>query len=127
MRAAVVVLVVFALGDVVRACTVFSVVGGGKVLFGSNEDYSYAAKAEMWFVPAAHGERGRVLFGWDDFAQGGMNDAGLTFDGASCPPSGGPVDRAKPVVKGNIADAHDAALPRRGAAGQGRQRPRDVR
>jgi hypothetical protein len=65
----------------VCACTVFCVSGGQRVLAGNNEDY-FDPATRMWFVPAAAGQHGRVYFGFaNGFHQGGMNDAGLFFDG----------------------------------------------
>lgn len=65
----------------------------------------------MWFVPAGKKSYGRVLFGWNKFAQGGMNEKGLFFDAAAV---GDPVEDTitkrsvkkseKPDFKGNIGE-----------------------
>lgn len=87
-----------------QACTIFSINLNGKVLVGNNEDFWYSVDASMWFVPASKQSYGRVLFGWDKFAQGGMNDKGLFFDAAATPISKMPVFPNKPTFKGNIGE-----------------------
>jgi hypothetical protein len=65
----------------VSACTVFCVSDDERALAGNNEDY-FDPATRMWFVPAEGGSRGRVYFGFaNGFPQGGMNEAGLFFDG----------------------------------------------
>jgi choloylglycine hydrolase len=44
----------------------------------------------MWFVPASEQSHGRVLFGWDSFPQGGVNDQGLYIGWAVTPYAGKP-------------------------------------
>jgi len=68
------------------ACSFFMCAREGVVLVGNNEDY-VDPHALMWFIPADEGSPyGRVLFGYrNHFPQGGMNDQGLFFDGASAP------------------------------------------
>jgi hypothetical protein len=64
-----------------HACTAFLVASDTQVLFGNNEDFWNPA-TKMWFVPAEDGGHGAVFFGFDDLSpQGGMNEAGLAFDG----------------------------------------------
>jgi len=70
-----------------RACTVFSYSQSGSVLVGNNEDVPFFPQAAMWFVPASTNGYGRVCFGWNGFAQGGMNDQGLFIDWAVTPDS----------------------------------------
>jgi hypothetical protein len=70
-----------------RACTIFSYSRGGSVLVGNNEDVPFLPQAAMWFVPANTNGYGRVCFGWNGFAQGGMNDQGLFIDWAVTPES----------------------------------------
>ena len=70
------------------ACTIFSVVlEDGTVLAGNNEDFSYSIDNSM--VVTAPGEKGygRICFYNMTYIQGGMNEHGLFYDGASCPPS----------------------------------------
>ena len=62
-------------------CSAFLVVGSGLVLYGNNEDY-WNPETRLWFVPATEERHGVMYLGYDDgFPQGGMNDAGLCFDG----------------------------------------------
>lgn len=52
------------------------------VLMGNNEDWK--EPGVIWFVPGKRGRYGRVNVGFrDDFAQGGMNEKGLSFDAAA--------------------------------------------
>jgi hypothetical protein len=68
-----------------EACSIFTVVRDGQVLMGNNEDY--ILPGVVWFVPATEGILGRVNVGFDtDFAQGSMNEKGLSFDGAALQP-----------------------------------------
>lgn len=87
------------------ACTIFSVVlEDGTVLAGNNEDYSYSIVNSM--VVTAPGERGygRICFYNLSYIQGGMNEHGLFYDGASCPPSEVPYDRSKENLGYNLGD-----------------------
>src|SRR5688572_1619523 len=67
----------------VWACSIFCVAEGGKVFVGNNEDFNYDTPSEMWFVPASKDKLGCVFFGWNGFAQGGMNASGLCMDWAT--------------------------------------------
>jgi len=67
-------------------CSAFVVVGDGRVLFGNNEDY-LDPDTFVWFVPARDGHHGAMYLGYGNrFPQGGMNDAGLAFDGFATEP-----------------------------------------
>ncbi len=75
------------------ACTIFSVHRDGAAMVGNNEDwyYSYASTARV--ARGFEGEYGRVCFGNSGYVQGGMNEKGLFYDGATCPgtaPGSGP-------------------------------------
>lgn len=77
----------------VVACSAFSVAGDGLVLFAVNEDF-WDPDTKMWLVPASEGSYGRVYFGYSDLLpQGGMNEAGLAYDGFATPPK--PVQRGR--------------------------------
>jgi len=53
----------------------------GLALAGNNEDF-WNPNTKMWFVPEEGERHGRVYFGFGNmFPQGGMNTAGLFFDG----------------------------------------------
>lgn len=88
------------------ACLVFCVSDHGHVFGGNNEDY-LEPDTRMWFVPAAAGEHGRVYFGYaNGFPQGGLNDAGLFFDGLALDrePIVPRAGEKEPAHTGNIAD-----------------------
>jgi hypothetical protein len=73
---------VLALTPPAIACTAFLICGNGEVLYGNNEDF-WDPNTRIWFVPAeGEAELGYVAVGYDNmFPQGGMNTAGLAFDG----------------------------------------------
>lgn len=74
-------LLVVLLAPAAIPCSMFLIAQAGEVLVGNNEDY-WNCDTKVWFVPATEGKRGGVYFGFaDTFAQGGMNDGGLCFDG----------------------------------------------
>ena len=78
------------------ACSIFTVVRDGQVLMCNNEDF--VRPGVVWFVPAAEGRFGRVNVGFDDdFAQGSMNEKGLSFDGAALPEISWQADPNKPT------------------------------
>lgn len=94
-----------------KACTIFNVKSGDKILVGNNEDFWYSTDAEVWFVPDSKKSYGRVLFGWKNFAQGGMNTKGLFFDAADVsdqlaemPKKKSAKKSDKPNFKGNIGE-----------------------
>ncbi len=68
------------------ACFIMFLTDGKNILIANHEDW-YARDAEVSFVPATEGKMGMLYF---DFAsegtpQGGMNTAGLFFDGTRTP------------------------------------------
>jgi len=69
------------------ACSIIYYVDphSGKIYVANNEDYWYDTKAYIQFEPASNGKYSRLWYGWDDFAQGGVNEHGLFFDAASTP------------------------------------------
>lgn len=70
----------------VFACLILFVTDGKTVLVGNHEDW-YAQDAEVTFVPAAGKKYGMLYFDFasEKTAQGGMNTAGLFFDGTRTP------------------------------------------
>jgi hypothetical protein len=75
--------VLAALAPPAMPCSAFVVLGDGRVLFGNNEDY-LTPDTRVWFVPARDGRHGAMYLGFaNGFPQGGMNDAGLAFDGSA--------------------------------------------
>jgi hypothetical protein len=89
-----------------HACSIFTVVRDGKVLMGNNEDFT--RPGVIWFVPADANRYGRVNVGFDDsFAQGSMNDQGLSFDGAALHEIPWEADPTKPTPENLIEVAMD--------------------
>jgi hypothetical protein len=82
-------------------CTGFLVVGDGRVLFGNNEDF-WNPETRVWFVPATGARHGVMYLGFDNgFPQGGMNDAGLAFDGFATSPTPLTQQEGKRAFPGN--------------------------
>ena len=74
----------------------------GKVYAVNNEDFWLDTKAYIQIEKASKNKLARLWYGWDGFAQGGINSAGLFFDVAVTP------DQKMPEgygwLKGNIGD-----------------------
>jgi len=78
-------LVLFMVTGILRPCTFFMATANGLTFFGNNED-SGMPDTYIWFIPPEDGKYGGVFFSYGNgFPQGGMNDQGLSFDGASTP------------------------------------------
>src|SRR3989339_303394 len=61
----------------------FKLTINGKTMVGNNEDY-WNPNTRIWFEQGKLNEYGVVYVGYDNFwPQGGMNQAGLVFDGFS--------------------------------------------
>ena len=87
-----------------QGCTIFYAADGNVSLGGNNEDYSNPY-TYVWFVPPESGKHGRVYFGYEDgFPQGGVNEKGLFFDGASLP--------YKNLSRPNDNPVYDGVIPR---------------
>src|SRR4051812_16243160 len=69
-----------------RACFILFLSDGRQVLVGNHEDW-FAKDAGVKIHPPAPGKYGSVVFTFmnEGWAQGGMNDQGLFFDGAYTP------------------------------------------
>lgn len=69
------------------ACSILYFVDeeSGKIYIVNNEDYWYDEDAYLQLMPASKGTYARLWYGWDKFAQGGVNEHGLAFDGAVTP------------------------------------------
>jgi len=62
-------------------CSMFKITMYGKTMVGNNEDY-WNPNDRIWFEKGQNGEYGAMYVGFDNFwPQGGMNQAGLVFDG----------------------------------------------
>ena len=78
-------------------CTVFNATKNGETLAGNNED-NIGFNSKIRVIPASEGKYGVIYFCHNSmFPEGGMNDQGLFFDVAACPPSQGPVTPGKPL------------------------------
>ena len=74
----------------------------GKIYVANSEDYWYDVKAYIRIEPGSKNKLARLWYGWDNFAQGGINEAGLFFDGAVTPEQKVPENYNKP--EGNLGD-----------------------
>ncbi|WP_276391283.1 carcinine hydrolase/isopenicillin-N N-acyltransferase family protein [Eudoraea chungangensis] len=74
----------------------------GEIYIANHEDYWYDTKAYIQIEPRSSKELARLWYGWDDFAQGGINEDGLFFDGAVTPKQNLSFIHNKP--KGNLGD-----------------------
>ena len=65
----------------VIACSACKITINGRTYFLNNED-NWRLGSRIWFEPGKNGQMGSAFFGYSDgFPQGGMNEAGLAFDG----------------------------------------------
>jgi len=65
----------------ISACSMFKITSGGKTMVGNNED-SWSTTAKLWFEQGIAGKMGAMYVGNHlGTPQGGMNEAGLAFDG----------------------------------------------
>ena len=77
------IILVFILNQNVLSCSMFKLTMYGKTMVGNNEDY-WNPNSRIWFEHGKVSEYGAVYVGYDNFwPQGGMNEAGLVFDGFS--------------------------------------------
>jgi len=68
----------------------------------NNEDYYLDQKVDIVIAPARKDKSARIWYGWDDFAQGGVNEHGVFLDGAVTPEEEIPEGYRSP--RGNIGD-----------------------
>jgi len=100
-----VVLMIISCGSI-SACTGFSASQSDVVLMGNNEDYT-DPNTYIWFNPSSSGKYGCSYVGYSDFwAQGGINERGLCFDGFGTPFNPYYVNTEnKPIYRnGNLAE-----------------------
>lgn len=97
------ILLVAGIGHV-SACSIVYYVDTltGKIYVANNEDYYYDVKPYLQIEPATRGRYAQLWYGWNDFAQGGVNEYGLFFDGAATPDEPEIPGYHKP--KGNLGD-----------------------
>lgn len=74
----------------------------GKIYAVNNEDFWLDTEAYIQIEKSSKNKLARLWYGWDDFAQGGINSAGLFFDVAVTPEQKTPEDYG--WSKGNIGD-----------------------
>lgn len=103
-------LILVLLAPLAQACTAFVVYRNGLALAGNNEDF-WETDTKIWFVPKSGSQRGvagklgRVYFGFKNFyPQGGMNEAGVFFDGFATAENKIRQSTDKPRFDGNIID-----------------------
>jgi len=62
-------------------CSMFKITLHGKTLVGNNED-AWRVNSQIWFETGTNNKYGAAYVGHEDlFPQGGINEAGLSFDG----------------------------------------------
>jgi choloylglycine hydrolase len=94
-----VILLIFNMYIKVSACTIFNKQQNGRVLVGNNEDWTYSIPSTLWIVASDDRNYGRICFAISSYVQGGMNEKGLFYDGATCPKSKVPYVEGKPELK----------------------------
>lgn len=82
-----------------KACTIFSVeLEDGTLLACNNEDWMYSTSNSMQLQKRDSENYGYVCFYNASYVQGGMNEYGLFYDGATCPSSEVPYDANKETL-----------------------------
>jgi hypothetical protein len=67
--------------DYARPCSMFKITLLGKTMVGNNED-AWRVNSRIWFENGKAGHYGAAYVGHNDgFPQGGLNEAGLVYDG----------------------------------------------
>jgi len=88
-----------------QSCTIIYASDDKMALAGNNEDWNKPF-GNIWFLPAEKGKFGRIYFGWRikdvQYPQGGMNDKGLFFDGATAENVVVPRDPSKLPYEGSL-------------------------
>lgn len=88
-----------------RACSIIYYIdkATGKIYVANNEDYWYDVKPYIQIIPRSQGKLARLWYGWNNLAQGGINEAGLFFDAATTPEQNTPYGYVT-EHKGNVGD-----------------------
>jgi predicted choloylglycine hydrolase len=88
-----------------RACSIIYYIDKktGKIYVANNEDYWYDVKPYIQIIPRSGNKLARLWYGWNNLAQGGINEAGLFFDGATTPEQKTPNGYVT-EYKGNLGD-----------------------
>lgn len=97
-------LVILSFSAVSHACSVVYYIDSitGKIYVANNEDYWYDVDSYIQIFPKSKEKLARLWYGWNDFAQGGINEAGLFFDGAVTPEQ--PKIKGSKKTRGNLGD-----------------------
>src|ERR1044072_4560992 len=68
------------------SCNMYKITVGPKTIVGNNED-NWKVTSQIWFEKGGPGQYGAVYVGYSDkpHPDGGMNEAGLAFDGFGAP------------------------------------------
>ena len=74
----------------------------GHIYAANNEDYYFDVDAYVMINPAKPDRLAHLWYGWDDFGQGGVNQAGLFIDGAVTPKT--EIDSKYKAHKGNFTE-----------------------
>jgi tetratricopeptide (TPR) repeat protein len=83
-------------------CTIIYASDSTTALAGNNEDWTNPFPI-VWFLPAEDGKYGRAYFGFDtEWPQGGMNEKGLFYDGATAENVEVPHDPNKRDYEGSL-------------------------
>ncbi|MFC1725611.1 carcinine hydrolase/isopenicillin-N N-acyltransferase family protein [candidate division KSB1 bacterium] len=94
--------ILFLTNTLIFPCTFFMATKGGITFFGNNEDM-IDSDTNIWFIPGEEGKFGSVYFGFNNgWPQGGMNEHGLCFDGASTPRVNLELSEDKEPYNGNL-------------------------
>ncbi len=87
------------------ACTIFCVtLDDGTILACNNEDWMYSIGNTVKISAPDSESYGRVCFYNSTYVQGGMNEYGLFYDGASCPGTEVPYDKEKKDLGYDLGD-----------------------
>ncbi|HTE29283.1 MAG TPA: hypothetical protein VK666_02840 [Chryseolinea sp.] len=80
------------------ACSVCKVTINGRTFLGNNED-SWRMGSRIWFETQTAGRLGVLYVGYgNNYPQGGMNEAGLAFDGLTISPKPIKLDASKKTI-----------------------------
>ncbi|MBC9930535.1 carcinine hydrolase/isopenicillin-N N-acyltransferase family protein [Chitinophaga qingshengii] len=87
-----------------HACSILYYIDAktGKIYAVNNEDYWFDVSPYILIQPHTDGKLARLWYGWGKNAQGGINEAGLFFDGAVTPQVARVKGYHNPV--GNLGD-----------------------
>lgn len=79
------------------ACSICKVTINEHTYLGNNED-NWRLGSKIWFENKTFGKFGAVYVGFENFPQGGMNEAGLAFDGVTIIGKNITIDLSKKTV-----------------------------